>query len=106
MMGHSLGEYTALACSNIINIENCAKLLKIRGELMNSAVEPNKSGMAALIGLSCAEIEKIIENENLNIEIANDNSPQQIVISGEINELDRSEKVFLKNNVKKYIYSK
>ena len=63
MLGHSLGEYSALACSNIVNIADCAKLLKIRGELMNTAVEPNKSGMAALIGLDCSEIENIIKNQ-------------------------------------------
>ena len=103
MLGHSLGEYSALACSEIINISTSAKLLKIRGDLMNTALEPNKSGMAALIGLNCSEIQKIIENENLNIEIANDNSPMQIVISGLNEFIDKSEKLFLSKGVKKFV---
>ena len=103
MLGHSLGEYSALACSNIVNIADCAKLLKIRGELMNTAVKPNKSGMAALIGLDCSEIENIIKNQKLNVEIANDNSPMQIVISG-LNEFIKDyEKIFLSNKVKKFV---
>ncbi len=103
MLGHSLGEYSALACSNIVNIADCAKLLKIRGELMNTAVEPNKSGMAALIGLDCSEIENIIKNQKLNVEIANDNSPIQIVISGLNEFIKEYEKIFLSNNVKKFV---
>ena len=82
MLGHSLGEYTALAASGMLSIENCSLLLKIRGELMQNAYEPNKSGMAAIIGINSQIAEKIIKQHNLNIEIANDNSPQQIVISG------------------------
>ena len=103
MLGHSLGEYSALACSNIVNIADCAKLLKIRGELMNTAVEPNKSGMAALIGLDCSEIENIIKNQKLNVEIANDNSPMQIVISGLNEFIKEYENIFLSNNVKKFV---
>ena len=103
MLGHSLGEYSALACSNIVNIADCAKLLKIRGELMNTSVEPNKSGMAALIGLDCSEIENIIKNQKLNVEIANDNSPMQIVISGLNEFIKEYENIFLSNNVKKFV---
>ena len=51
MMGHSLGEYTALTASNRLSIEDCSTLLKNRGELMQNAFEPNKSGMAAVIGI-------------------------------------------------------
>ena len=52
-LGHSLGEYSALVASNILNIEDCSKLLKIRGELMQNADPKNISGMAAVLGLSC-----------------------------------------------------
>ncbi len=103
MMGHSLGEYSALVCSNKINLEDCSILLKKRGELMNNAVEPNKTGMAALIGKDCDFIQKIIEDNKLDLEIANDNSPIQIVISGNINEIINSKDIFIKNNVKKFI---
>tara|TARA_B110000495_G_C23002815_1_gene592012 strand:- start:96 stop:1013 length:918 start_codon:yes stop_codon:yes gene_type:complete len=103
MLGHSLGEYTALAASGMLSIENCSLLLKIRGELMQNAYEPNKSGMAAIIGINSQIAEKIIKQHNLNIEIANDNSPQQIVISGIKSDLLNSEKIFKECGAKKFI---
>ena len=75
MMGHSLGEYTALVCSNKLNLKDGSLILKKRGELMNEAVEPNKSGMAAIIGKDANYIQDIINNNNIELEIANDNSP-------------------------------
>ncbi len=103
MMGHSLGEYTALACSNRIGLKDCSLILKKRGELMNNAVTPNETGMAALIGNDSDSIQNIIDKNNLNIEIANDNSNIQIVISGNTNEIKKSEKIFLNNGVKKFV---
>ena len=104
MLGHSLGEYTALACSDRINLKDCSLILKKRGELMNNAVTPNKTGMAALIGLPANEIQKIIDTNNLTLEIANDNSEIQIVISGDIEDLNKSKELFLKKNVKKFVF--
>ncbi len=103
MLGHSLGEYTALACSRKLNLEQVSLILKKRGELMDNAVEPNISGMAALIGNDSEYINKIIKDYKLNVEIANDNSPLQVVISGSINNILASEKIFLKNNIKKFV---
>lgn len=103
MLGHSLGEYTALACSKKINLYDCTLILKKRGELMNSAVAPNKTGMAALIGKDANYIQSVIDENKLNIEIANDNSPMQIVISGNKNDLSKCKSVFLENKIKKFI---
>ena len=103
MMGHSLGEYTALACCNRISLKDCSLILKKRGELMNNAIPPNETGMAALIGKECDLIQNIIDKNSLNLEIANDNSNIQIVISGNIDELRKSEKIFLNNGVKKFV---
>ena len=103
MLGHSLGEYTALACSDRISLKDCSLILKKRGELMNDAVTPNETGMAALIGKESISIQNIIDNHNLNLEIANDNSNIQIVISGNIDEIKKSEKIFLNNGVKKFV---
>ena len=103
MLGHSLGEYTALACCNRISLKDASLILKKRGELMNNAVTPNETGMAALIGKESYIIQDIIDKNNLNIEIANDNSNIQIVISGNINELKKSEKIFLNNGIKKFV---
>ncbi len=103
MLGHSLGEYTALACSNKISLKECSHVLKKRGNLMNDAVEPNKTGMVALIGMNSDEVQKIISDNNMKIEIANDNSPIQIVISGSKDELNSNKDIFLSKGIKKYV---
>ena len=79
--GHSLGEYTALACSNKLSLKDASLILKKRGELMNNAVSPNLSGMAALIGKDSTYVQKIIDDNDIKLEIANDNSPKQVVLS-------------------------
>ncbi len=106
MLGHSLGEYTALACSNKIDLKDCCLILKRRGELMNEAVPEKSTAMAALIGLDSDKISLIIKENNLDLEIANDNSPAQVVISGGIREINQCEEIFLKNDVKKYVILK
>jgi len=104
MLGHSLGEYLALTASETLSLEECSKLLKIRGELMQNAYAANESGMAAIIGLNCNTVEKIIVDNDLKIEIANDNSPLQIVVSGIKENLNQSEKIFKLNGAKKFIF--
>ncbi len=103
MFGHSLGEFSALACSNKLSLEECSVILKKRGELMNNAIMPNETGMAALIGLNALDVQNIINKNDLKIDLANDNSPIQVVVSGQIQELEKSMNIFLKNNVKKFI---
>ena len=70
---------------------------------MNDAIPPNETGMAALIGKDSDEIQKIIKENGLDLEIANDNSNIQIVISGKIIEIKKSEEIFLNNGVKKFL---
>ena len=103
MLGHSLGEYTALACSNKLSLKDCCLILKKRGELMNDAVHPNTTTMAALIGKDSDHIQKIINDNQLDLEIANDNSPMQIVISGSNEAISKSKDIFLSNNIKKFV---
>ena len=103
MLGHSLGEYTALVSSKKINLYECSKLLKIRGDLMNKSVEPNISGMAALIGLNNSAVQEIIDKEKLELQIANDNSLIQVVISGMNDRIESAKELFLNNGVKKFI---
>ena len=88
--GHSLGEYSALACSNVINFNETIKLLKIRGNAMQNAVPKNQGGMVAVLGVDTSKIEEILKNNKSKFEcfLANDNSIGQIVISGKINDLD------------------
>lgn len=103
MMGHSLGEYSALACSDKLSLKDACLVLKKRGQLMNDAVPQNKSGMAALIGKDSNYVQKIIKDNNINLEVANDNSPKQVVISGDISEIENNKELFLKNNIIKYV---
>ena len=103
-LGHSLGEYSALTVSNVISVEDCSKLLKKRGELMQNAFKENMSGMVAIIGLDCAKVEKIISDNRLKVEVANDNSPLQVVISGTKKDFLEAEYVIMKNGAKKFIY--
>ncbi len=103
-LGHSLGEYSALTASKVISIDDCSMLLKNRGELMQNAFKENMSGMCAIIGLDCSKVENIIEDNELRVEVANDNSPLQVVISGTKEDLLNAEYVIMKNGAKKFIY--
>ena len=103
MLGHSLGEYSALTASEMLSVENCSSLLKIRGELMQNAYEPNKTCMAAIIGINSVIAEKIINQNKLNVEIANDNSPTQIVISGIKDDILNSENFFKEGGAKRFV---
>ncbi|MFC1886830.1 ACP S-malonyltransferase, partial [Thermodesulfobacteriota bacterium] len=78
--GHSLGEYNALLAAGGIDFETGLKLVKKRSELMSQA---NGGAMAAVLNLDEEKIRSILSENNLNgIDIANDNTPTQIVISG------------------------
>jgi len=103
LLGHSLGEYSALVAGNYINITDASILIKKRGELMHSSIEPNVSGMAAIIGKNADFINNVINENNLKIVIANDNSPMQVVVSGLIEDINSSEQVFSEHGIKRYI---
>lgn len=84
--GHSLGEYTALYYAGALNFEDCLRLVKKRGALMQEAGEEQKGTMAAIIGLDEIIVDSICKeasNEGV-VQIANLNSPGQIVISGSV----------------------
>lgn len=83
--GHSLGEYTALAAAGAISLEDTARLLRIRGNAMQSAVPPGKGAMAALLGADFTQAEAVVVAGQAvgECQIANDNAPGQIVISGD-----------------------
>lgn len=83
--GHSLGEYSALCAARAITLADTARLLRIRGEAMQAAVPVGEGAMAALIGIDIAGAEAAIaETGEIKgvCEIANDNAPGQVVISG------------------------
>ena len=83
--GHSLGEYSALTCANALQFKEAVRLLNQRGKSMQEAVPSGEGAMLAVLGL---KIEEILEQINLisingTCEVANDNSPGQIVVSGD-----------------------
>ena len=89
--GHSLGEYTALASANALSFSDTLRILKIRGNAMQSAVPKGEGGMVAVLGSEIEKIEKIIEENKNKYEcfIANDNSDGQLVVSGNNNEIEK-----------------
>jgi len=89
--GHSLGEYSALASAGALSFSDTLKILKIRGKAMQSSVPKGVGGMVAVLGSEIETIENFI-NENKNkyeCYIANDNSVGQIVLSGNIEDLEK-----------------
>ena len=93
--GHSLGEYSALSCAGYIKFSDTLKILKIRGEAMQNAVPGGMGGMIAILGTTIKKIEDLIlENkEDFKVQIANDNSEGQIVVSGKLADLESFVKI-------------
>lgn len=90
--GHSLGEYSALFAAGCFDFETGLRIVKKRGELMSRAVG---GGMAAVIGLTGELVAAALkENELSDIDIANYNSPLQVVISGPKSAIDSAKKMF------------
>ena len=84
LAGHSLGEYSALVCSESLTFTDAVALVRKRGELMQTAVPVGTGAMAAIVGLSDSEVVSICENHSgaKVVEPVNFNSPGQIVIAG------------------------
>ena len=89
--GHSLGEYSALASAGVLSFSDTLKILKIRGKAMQSSVPKGVGGMVAVLGSEIEVIENFINENRSKYEcyIANDNSVGQIVLSGNIEDLEK-----------------
>ena len=100
--GHSLGEYSALSCAGYLDFSETLKILRIRGDAMQNSVPKGQGGMVAVLGSTVDIIEKIlIENkEILRVQIANDNSEGQIVLSGKTKDLDSLIEILKNNSIK------
>jgi [acyl-carrier-protein] S-malonyltransferase len=91
--GHSLGELSALTASGALPFSDGLKLVRTRGELMKSAGELNPGGMAAILGVDIPTLDKVCAEASTADEIAqvaNDNCPGQVVISGHKIALERA----------------
>tara|TARA_B100000965_G_scaffold404858_1_gene436888 strand:+ start:40 stop:972 length:933 start_codon:yes stop_codon:yes gene_type:complete len=102
--GHSLGEYSALVCSESLKFSDALFLLFERGKAMQEAVPLGKGSMIAVLGLKINEIKNLINELKLKgvCEIANDNAEGQTIISGDVENINLLQNI-LKKNKKKFI---
>lgn len=101
--GHSLGEFTALTVSESLSLEDAVWITNIRGKLMQEAVPEGVGGMAAVIGLPADEIEKVLKEVSGIVEIANYNSYEQTVISGEKEAVQKAMEILKERGAKKVV---
>lgn len=105
--GHSLGEYSALCAAGAISLGDTAKLLRIRGEAMQQAVAPGVGAMAALLGAdddqAAAACAAGIAAAGGVCEVANDNAPGQLVLSGTAAAIEAACAYARENGVKKAV---
>jgi malonyl CoA-acyl carrier protein transacylase len=100
LVGHSLGESTALLAAECFDFETGLQLVKKRGELMS---EVPKGAMAAIVNASREEVENILRDNGLtNIDLANYNAPAQIVISGLAEEIGKAQRFFQRGRLLYY----
>ena len=90
--GHSLGEYTALCAADSFDLATTARLLRLRGEAMQAAVPVGEGAMAALLGGSLEDARALAEAaaDGQVCEVANDNDPTQVVLSGHVGAVERA----------------
>jgi [acyl-carrier-protein] S-malonyltransferase len=103
--GHSLGEYSALATAGSIPLAETARLLRVRGQAMQKAVPVGEGAMAALVGADLAQAEAIARDaaQGEVCEAANDNAPDQVVISGARAAIERAVGIAKERGVKRAI---
>ena len=103
--GHSLGEYTAMTAAEVFSLDQCAILLRLRGNAMQEAVPIGKGAMAALIGTNIETAKKLIDKvKSYGVcDIANDNSDSQVVISGDILAVENAMKLSKDLGIKKAV---
>lgn len=101
--GHSLGEFTALTVAESIDPVDAVYITYIRGKLMQSAVPEGAGLMAAIIGMEAGKIEEILKEVEGVVEIANYNSYEQTVISGEKPAVEKAMELLKQNGAKKVV---
>jgi [acyl-carrier-protein] S-malonyltransferase len=103
--GHSLGEYSALAAAGAFTLSDTARLLKTRGQAMQSAVPVGEGAMTALIGADIETAEAVAKEaaQGQICVIANDNAPGQVVLSGNKAAIDRAAEIAKAKGVKRAI---
>ena len=93
MAGHSLGEYAALVCANAISLSDAAVLVAKRGQLMQETVPLGQGAMAAIVGLTDADVESLCTKAStpeLQVSPANYNAIGQVVIAGHVTAVEKA----------------
>ena len=101
--GHSLGEYSALVCSDCLNFEDALHLLHERGKAMQEAVPIGKGSMIAILGMKTQEILSLLELQNNDdgvCEIANDNANGQVIVSGNKEKVESLQNILKEKKIK------
>ena len=100
--GHSLGEYSALACAGSLTFQETLELLKARGQAMQNAVPKGKGGMMAVLGETIDSINNIIDTNSKKFQcfVANDNSPGQQVLSAFQEDIEKLSKILDQKKIK------
>ncbi len=103
--GHSLGEYSALAAAGAFSLADTARLLKLRGQAMQKAVPVGVGAMAALLGVGIDVAEKVADEAAQGdvCQVANDNEPTQVVLSGHKSAIDRVADIGKKYGVRRAV---
>jgi [acyl-carrier-protein] S-malonyltransferase len=101
--GHSLGEYSALCAAGAFDLATAARLLRLRGEAMQAAVPVGEGAMAALLGADVAKAQALADAAagGQVCEIANDNDPGQVVISGHKPAIERAVALVKEHGIKR-----
>ena len=99
--GHSLGEWTALNAAKYLSFEDTLKILEARGRFMQEACSTNTGAMIAVMNLDFHKLEEIALDAECSV--ANYNSLQQIVLSGDINSIEKAEKLAIESGAKRVV---
>lgn len=103
--GHSLGEYSALAAAGALSVSDTARLLRTRGQAMQSAVPVGEGAMAAILGLDLDSVRAVAEEAAQRdvCQAANDNDPTQVVVSGTKAAVERAAEIAKEKGAKRAV---
>ena len=104
-LGHSLGEYCAMYCANVMDLKTTMKAIQKRSELMDEATKTTKGTMAAILGATMENINSSIEEASALglVQVANYNDPTQIVITGEVEAVNKASELIKEKGAKRVV---
>ena len=104
-LGHSLGEYCAMYCAGVMDLETTIKAIQKRSELMDEATKTTKGTMAAILGATIENIEESIKEASALglVQVANYNDPTQVVITGEVPAVEKASELIKERGAKRVV---